>query len=119
MKGNSVKAILRDSAPRHKRGDPDLPPSSTRFPADSTAPMEFRGGVLMTVYPKVNGTSPVKRSRRTKAEIAALDEALVKIVADFRPATVRQVFYQAVNRALVPKSETTGYRVVQRRLVAL
>ena len=73
----------------------------------------------MTVYPKVNGTSPIKRSRRTKAEIAALDEALVEIVADFRPATVRQVFYQAVNRAIVPKSETTGYRVVQRRLVAL
>jgi 5S rRNA maturation endonuclease (ribonuclease M5) len=73
----------------------------------------------VTVYPKVNGTSPIKRSRRTKAEIAALDEALVEIVADFRPATVRQVFYQAVNRAIVPKSETTGYRVVQRRLVAL
>jgi hypothetical protein len=73
----------------------------------------------VTVYPKVNGTSPVKRSRRTKAEIAALDEALAEIVADFRPATVRQVFYQAVNRSIVPKSETTGYRVVQRRLVAL
>jgi hypothetical protein len=73
----------------------------------------------VTVYPKVNGSSTVKRSRRTKAEIAALDEALVTIVADFRPATVRQVFYQAVNRAIVPKSETTGYRVVQRRLVAL
>jgi 5S rRNA maturation endonuclease (ribonuclease M5) len=62
----------------------------------------------VTVYPKVNGTSPIKRSRRTKAEIAALDEVLVEIVADFRPATVRQVFYQAVNRAIVPKSETTA-----------
>ena len=72
----------------------------------------------MTVYP-VNGTSAIKRSRRTKAEISALDEALVEIVADFRPATVRQVFYQAVNRRLVPKSETKGYRIVQRRLVAL
>jgi len=29
------------------------------------------------------------------------------------------VFYQAVNRGLVPKDETKGYRVVQRRLVAL
>ena len=72
----------------------------------------------MTVYP-VNGTSAIKRSRRTKAEIEALDAALAEIVSDFRPATVRQVFYQAVNRGLVPKSETTGYRVVQRRLVAL
>jgi len=65
------------------------------------------------------GTSTVKRSRCTKAEIEALDAALVEIVGQFNPATVRQVFYQAVNRALVPKSETKGYRVVQRRLVAL
>jgi hypothetical protein len=73
----------------------------------------------MTVYPKVNGTSPIKRTRRTRAEIEALDNALREIVDEFRPVTVRQVFYQAVNRALVPKSETKGYRVVQRRLVVL
>src|SRR3954466_1142156 len=65
------------------------------------------------------GTSPIKRSRRTRSEIEALDAALVEIVRLYSPATVRQVFYQAVNRALVPKSETKGYRVVQRRLVAL
>lgn len=35
------------------------------------------------------------------------------------PATVRQVFYQAVVRGLVPKDETKGYRVVQRRLLKL
>ena len=69
----------------------------------------------MSVY----GTSPIKRARRTKAEVEALDAALIEIVEQFNPATVRQVFYQAVNRNLVPKSETKGYRVVQRRLVAL
>src|SRR5215207_9713708 len=69
----------------------------------------------MSVY----GTSPIKRMRRTRAEIEALDAALIEIVEEFRPVTVRQVFYQAVNRGLVPKSETKGYRVVQRRLVAL
>jgi hypothetical protein len=69
----------------------------------------------MSVY----GTSPIKRARRTKAEIEVLDAALVEIVEEFSPVTVRQVFYQAVNRALVPKSEGKGYRVVQRRLVAL
>src|ERR671912_972083 len=73
----------------------------------------------MTVYPKVNGTRPIKRPRRTRAEIEALEDTLVEIVDQFRPVTVRQVFYQAVNRALVPKSETKGYRVVQRRLVVL
>ena len=65
------------------------------------------------------GTSPIKRTRRTRAEIEALDAALMEILEDFSPATVRQVFYQAVNRGLVPKSETKGYRVVQRRLVVL
>lgn len=67
----------------------------------------------------VNGTSPIKRTRRTRAEIEALDAALIEIVEQFSPVTVRQVFYQAVNRGLVPKSEAKGYRVVQRRLVAL
>src|SRR5919112_3864170 len=66
-----------------------------------------------------NGTSPLKRTRRTKAEIETLDAALREITKQFRPATVRQVFYQAVNCGLVPKSETKGYRVVQRRFVAL
>jgi hypothetical protein len=69
----------------------------------------------MSVY----GTSPIKRTRRTRAEIEALDAALIEIVEEFSPVTVRQVFYQAVNRGLVPKSEGKGYRVVQRRLVAL
>jgi len=67
----------------------------------------------------VYDTSPLKRTRRSRAEIEALDAALVEIVDEFGPVTVRQVFYQAVNRGLVPKSETKGYRVVQRRLVAL
>ena len=48
----------------------------------------------------VYGTSPIKRTRRTRTEIEALDEALTEIVEMFRPVTVRQVFYQAVNRAL-------------------
>lgn len=65
------------------------------------------------------GTSPIKRSRRSRSEIEALDVALIDIVAHYSPATVRQVFYQAVNQSLVPKSETKGYRVVQRRLVSL
>jgi hypothetical protein len=69
----------------------------------------------MTVY----GTSPIKRTRRTRSEIEALEVALAEIVGQYSPATVRQVFYQAVNHGLVPKSESKGYRVVQRRLVAL
>jgi hypothetical protein len=68
---------------------------------------------------KNNGTRPIKRRRRTKKEINVLDAELKRIVVKFRPVTVRQVFYQVVNRGLVPKSESTGYRVVQRRLCVL
>ena len=69
----------------------------------------------MSIY----GTSPIKRTRRTRSRDRSPGRALIEIVEQFRPVTVRQVFYQAVNRGLVPKSETKGYRVVQRRLVAL
>lgn len=55
----------------------------------------------------------------SRAELAALDAALVEIVAAYRPITVRGAFYQAVGRGLVPKDETKGYRLVQRRLLKL
>jgi hypothetical protein len=44
--------------------------------------------------------------------------ALLAIVAEIRPATVRQVFYQAVVRGLIEKTEL-AYRKVQRTLVDL
>lgn len=64
------------------------------------------------------GTSTIKR-RRTSAELSTIDRALVEIVEDQKPMTVRQAFYQATVRQLVPKDEARGYRVVQRRLVTL
>jgi hypothetical protein len=69
----------------------------------------------MTAY----GTSPIKRTRRSQADQETLDHALYLIVEADPPMTVRQVFYQATVRGLVPKDEAKGYRVVQRRLVAL
>ena len=52
--------------------------------------------------------NPIKRKRRTKAGLEQLDLALADIVAEIQPATVRQVFYQAVVRGLVPKDEAKG-----------
>lgn len=69
----------------------------------------------MSVY----GPSPIKRPRRTRAELEELDWALAEIVEEIEPATVRQVFYQGVVRGLVPKDEARGYKLVQRRLVKL
>lgn len=54
-----------------------------------------------------------------RSELEALDAALVEIARTYAPITVRGAFYQAVNRGLVPKDETKGYRLVQRRLLKL
>ena len=64
------------------------------------------------------GTSPT-RCRRSREEIGRLDAALAGIAYEMAPATVRQAFYQAVSRGLVPTDEAKGYRVVQRRLLEL
>ena len=56
--------------------------------------------------------SPIKRSRATNLELQARREALMAIVAEQRPMTVRQVFYAATVREIVEKTER-GYRKVQ------
>ena len=62
--------------------------------------------------------SHIKRIRSTKAEVEARREALLDIVDDGRPMTVRQVFYQATVRGIVEKTET-GYAKVQTDLVVM
>lgn len=58
--------------------------------------------------------------RRSPAEVAALDAAIVAaMTAAQPPLTVRQVYYLAVAQGIVPKSHQHGYRVVQIRLTAL
>ena len=67
---------------------------------------------------QVYGTRTIKRNRRSKAEMHQLDEALLALLFEDHPQTVRGVFYQAVVRWLVEKTEA-AYRVVQRELVLL
>ena len=67
-----------------------------------------------TVY----AASRIKRLRRTKAEMGSFYDALLDVVAEQQPMTVRQVFYQAEVRGLVEKAES-GYEKVQRALVLL
>jgi hypothetical protein len=62
--------------------------------------------------------SPIKRVRATKAEVEARREALLAIVDDGRPMTVRQVFYQATVRGLVAKVEAS-YAKVQNDLTLM
>jgi hypothetical protein len=62
--------------------------------------------------------SSIKRSRSTKAEVEARREALLDIIDDGKPMTVRQVFYQATVRGLVEKAES-GYQKVQTDLTLM
>jgi hypothetical protein len=65
---------------------------------------------------EVYQASPIKRHRATKDEVAARRSALLDIVFEMKPMTVRQVFYQATVHNLVEKSDD-GYDKVQRDLV--
>jgi hypothetical protein len=62
--------------------------------------------------------SRIKRVRSSKIEILNRRQALYEIVAEQKPMTVRQVFYQATVRHIVEKAET-GYDKVQRDLVEM
>lgn len=61
--------------------------------------------------------SHIKR-RATAADMERRKLALLEIVREIQPCTVRQVFYQATVRGVVEKSEA-GYARVQRTLVEL
>jgi hypothetical protein len=71
------------------------------------------------VISDVYGTSAVKRYRRTNGELAELDAAIYETAEAERPVSVRGVFYRVMSCGLVPKSETQGYKVVQRRTLKL
>lgn len=66
----------------------------------------------------VYGTSPLKRTRRTKAELEEIDIAIYDIAKAERPVTVRGLFYRVMSRGLVPKNDQ-GYSVVQRQALKL
>ncbi|MAF94735.1 MAG: hypothetical protein CMM60_03125 [Rhodospirillaceae bacterium] len=62
----------------------------------------------------------IKRCRRTKAEIAAVDDAVVEVLRQDRPQSLRHVFYRLTSSpySLVDKTQQ-GYRAVQNRLLKL
>ncbi len=59
-----------------------------------------------------------RRYRRTKVELAEIDDAICEIAEAEEPVTVRGLFYRVMSRGLVPKSEQ-GYSVVQRRALKM
>jgi hypothetical protein len=72
-----------------------------------------RGQAVPVYHP-----SSIKRVRATKAQVDERRDALLAIIDDGKPMTVRQVFYQATVRGLVEKAET-GYAKVQTDLTVM
>ena len=72
----------------------------------------------MNAVRKFYPASPIKRARSTKAEVESRRDALYDIVAESKPATVRQVYYLATVAGLVPKTEN-GYGMVQTDLTLM
>jgi hypothetical protein len=64
------------------------------------------------------GASTVNRQRRTKAELAAVDDAIVEAAREDHPVSLRGVYYRVVSAGVVEKTKF-GYRLVGRELLKL
>src|SRR5215217_6513674 len=58
------------------------------------------------------------RGRRAKDEMDYIRFQLYLLTAQEKPATVRSIFYRAVSKGLVPKTQS-GYRTVQQQLLGM
>ena len=68
------------------------------MPADDADPRAARQGA------QSYGACPIRRRHRTKVEMPAIRDAIVEVIEDDPPITVRQVFYQMVARGVIEKS---------------
>ena len=66
-----------------------------------------------------HGASPIKRLRRTKAEIETLRRTICRLLAAVHPMTVRQVFYRLVSLGAIAKTEGEYKTTVCRLLVEM
>jgi hypothetical protein len=63
--------------------------------------------------------SPIKRGRRTKADIAQVETAIYDTLEADHPQTVRGLFYQLVSQGVVPKTEAAYKGLVGRLCVRM
>ncbi len=67
----------------------------------------------------VYASSPIKRTRRNKAEIAAIKAAIHGVIAEDHPMTVRQTFYRLVASGTIHKTEAEYKGTVCRLLTVM
>lgn len=73
---------------------------------------------LRTGKNQVYAPSPVKRNRRTSAEIETIDRAIIRIVESDNPMTLRGLFYRLVSEGMIGKAENE-YKNIGRYLLQL
>ena len=89
-------------------GDTDnIPPASVVAPAESPT------AAVGAVY----GSRSTKR--RTRSEMDEIRAAIIEILGEIQPATVRQVYYQLVGRGVIAKTEAEYKSTVVRLLTAM
>src|SRR5262249_27859763 len=59
---------------------------------------------------------PIKRSRRTRAEMDEIKSAIIALLKADHPMTVRQVFYRLVVKGIIEKTENE-YQITVIRLL--
>lgn len=69
--------------------------------------------------PPIYVASAIKRSRRTKAAISSIKDAITEILSQDNPQTVRQVFYALTVRGVIRKAEIEYQRTVVRLLTEM
>lgn len=73
-----------------------------------------------TIVTSISGGRATKsRGRPLAARTIAVREAILDLTDIHDRMTVRGIFYALVGKNIVPKDETTGYRIVQRQVLAL
>lgn len=55
--------------------------------------------------PQTYRSRSTRRNRRSSAQMVAIEKAMLEILGEHKPQTVRQVFYQLVSRGVVDKTE--------------
>ncbi len=105
---------------RERRPSPGAPPRTdshhaARFTSEPTA---GTGAAVDVAGDGFYRASPVKRSRRTNAELDLIDQAIIDSVATEHPVSLRGVFYRVMSAGAIEKTEA-GYNVVGRQLIKL
>ena len=80
-----------------------------------------RGGnaVMKSGKKPTNGSSTIKRPRRSRVEMNGIRDALVDLLTAENPMTVRQAFYRAVSSGIVEKTEAQYKGTIGRLLCEL